>query len=102
MSQSSNSSNSTVVSFAGLFWMCAGAFCSYMINHSIMWALIHAFFGFFYILYLCCGFGGGFGAVEAGIDRTWPSQAPMEFSAPITDEVEVSEPPAVLLDETSE
>lgn len=36
------------------------AYCSWQLNHSIMWAAIHAFFNWFYLLYLCAGCGGGF------------------------------------------
>lgn len=35
------------------------AYCSWQINHSIIWASIHAIFNWIYILYLCAGFGGG-------------------------------------------
>jgi len=35
---------------------------SWSINHSVWWCLLHGFFGWFYILYLCMGFGGGFDA----------------------------------------
>lgn len=34
--------------------------CSWMTNHSIMWAVIHGLLGWFYLIYLCAGFGGGF------------------------------------------
>ncbi len=36
------------------------AYCSWTINGSVGWAFIHALFGWFYILYICAGFGGGF------------------------------------------
>ena len=52
-------------------WFLSGAFCSWMINHNIMWAFIHGWFGFLYIMYLCLGFGGGFDGVESGIDNTF-------------------------------
>lgn len=50
-------------------WFLTGAFCSYMINKSVMWAIIHGFFGFLYIVYLCFGCGGGFGSVESGVEH---------------------------------
>jgi hypothetical protein len=33
------------------------AVVSWSINHSIGWALVHAFFGWFYLLYYACGGG---------------------------------------------
>lgn len=35
------------------------AYCSLLLNQSIFWAGFHAVFGWFYILYLIIGFGGG-------------------------------------------
>ena len=40
--------------------------CSWFVNHSIFWAILHVICGLWYVLYLCMGFGGGFGPVEAG------------------------------------
>jgi|OM-RGC.v1.035397881 hypothetical protein len=45
-----------------LVGMGLAAFCSWTLNHSIVWAGVHGFFGWFYLLYLCAGFGGGFPA----------------------------------------
>lgn len=36
------------------------AWCSWTINHSLLWAGFHAFFWWLYIPYLCLGCGGGF------------------------------------------
>jgi hypothetical protein len=47
------------LTFWGVTWRVIAAICSWTINHSIIWAVIHAFFGPFYILYLCMGCGGG-------------------------------------------
>lgn len=33
------------------------AVVSWSINHSILWALVHAFFGWFYLLYYALGGG---------------------------------------------
>ena len=35
------------------------AICSWTMHHSIVWAILHGFFGWFYLLYLCMGCGGG-------------------------------------------
>jgi hypothetical protein len=48
------------MSFFGMVFAAIAAFCSWTINHSIVWAVVHAFFGPLYLLYLCMGFGGGF------------------------------------------
>jgi len=47
------------LTFWGVTCRVIAAICSWTINHSIVWAVIHAFFGPFYILYLCMGCGGG-------------------------------------------
>lgn len=47
------------LSFWTVVWAVLAAICSWNINHSIIWAVIHAAFGPFYILYLCMGCGGG-------------------------------------------
>lgn len=36
----------------------AGA-SSWLLNHSIGWAIVHAMFSWWYLLYLCMGCGGG-------------------------------------------
>lgn len=28
-------------------------------NHSVVWAILHGFFGWFYVFYRLCGCGGG-------------------------------------------
>ena len=40
----------------------AAVLFSWTLNHSVGWALLHGVFGWFYLLYLCMGFGGGFPA----------------------------------------
>ena len=59
MSDSSSSGNfsPTMLIGRGL-----AAFWSWQLHQSIGWACIHAIFGWFYLLYLCAGFGGGFPA----------------------------------------
>lgn len=46
----------------GVVGMGLAAYCSWMINQSIGWACVHALCGWFYLLYLCLGCGGGFPA----------------------------------------
>lgn len=53
------------INFTGLVGFVIAAGCSWIINHSVAWAIFHGLCGFFYILYLCMGFGGGFGPVDA-------------------------------------
>ena len=60
MSDSNNSSGN--FSPTVLIGMGLAAFCSWQLHQSIGWACIHAIFGWFYLLYLCAGFGGGFPA----------------------------------------
>jgi len=35
------------------------AYLSYTLGNPIGWNVIHFMFGWFYVLYLCCGCGGG-------------------------------------------
>ena len=35
------------------------AWCSFAINHSLLWAAFHGFFWWAYLPYLCLGCGGG-------------------------------------------
>lgn len=63
----SGSSNSSGI--MTLIWFLLGAICSWLVNHSAIWAIVHGIFGPFYLLYLCLGFGGGFDAVDNSIDR---------------------------------
>lgn len=37
---------------------------SWNINQSVGWALLHGMCGWFYLLYLCAGYGGGFDAAK--------------------------------------
>ena len=58
------SNNKTVVhssSFnaSALIGAALAAYLSYQLGNSIVWVAIHALFGWFYVLYLCCGCGGG-------------------------------------------
>jgi hypothetical protein len=39
--------------------MPVAAVCSWLLNHSILWAIFHAIFWWAYIPYLCLGCGGG-------------------------------------------
>lgn len=39
--------------------MPVAAVCSWLINHSIWWAIFHAIFWWLYLIYLCMGCGGG-------------------------------------------
>ena len=57
----SNSHSHTHTSRGFLYWVgCAiAAYCSWTLNHSILWAVINGCFGWLYLLYLCAGFGGG-------------------------------------------
>ena len=61
-------------------WFLTGGFCSYMINKSVMWAIIHGFFGFFYVIYLCFGCGGGFSSVESGVNYFFSGERSEEVS----------------------
>jgi hypothetical protein len=56
---SNNGGSSGGMSFFGMVFAAIAAFCSWTLNHSILWAVVHAFFGPFYLIYLCMGFGGG-------------------------------------------
>ena len=42
-----------------LLGMGLAAYCSWTLNNSVGWAVIHAMFNWLYILYLCAGCGGG-------------------------------------------
>jgi len=43
----------------GVIGMALAAISSWTLNHSVVWACIHTFFGWLYLLYLCGGCGGG-------------------------------------------
>ena len=40
--------------------------CSWLLNHSILWALFHGVFWWAYLPYICMGCGGG-----------WPKELPL-------------------------
>jgi hypothetical protein len=63
-SQNSNSSQGYSFSISGLAGMCFAAYLSYTLGNPIGWNVIHFVFGWFYILYLCGGCGGG---IPAGV-----------------------------------
>jgi hypothetical protein len=59
---SNTNSNNNVSRGAGCFGWIGGvsaAVCSYALNKSLLWALLHSIFGWLYLLYLLLGFGGG-------------------------------------------
>ncbi len=58
MSESRSGGGGT--SAIGVVGMGLGAYCSWSLHASVGWAAVHGFFGWFYLLYLCAGFGGGF------------------------------------------
>lgn len=59
MSDSEKKSSSGGITIFTIVWAALAAFLSWQINHSIIWCMIHAVFGFFYVAYLCMGCGGG-------------------------------------------
>ena len=56
---SDESSGGGGMGFFGLVGCVLAAIASWMHNGSILWAVLHGFFGWFYIAYLCGGCGGG-------------------------------------------
>ena len=64
----SNDSNSSAHISCGpipyLVGVLLAGYSSYSLGNGILWVAIHAIFGWLYMLYLCCGFGGG---LPAGI-----------------------------------
>lgn len=52
-------SSSGGIGAVSIVGMGMAAFASWSLNHSIGWACVHAIFGWFYMLYLCAGCGGG-------------------------------------------
>lgn len=79
MSQSSSSSSGGT-SVMTAVWFIVGALCSFLINKSVFWALVHGIFGPFYVLYLCLGCGGGIDGVQQAVDQ---------FTAPAVEQVQV-------------
>lgn len=70
MSSSNKSVSATAntgTGLMGVIWFFSGAICSWLINHSLFWAIVHGIFGFWYILYLCLGCGGGLEIPEAAL-----------------------------------
>lgn len=57
---------------ASIVWFLIGAFLSWVVNHSVFWALVHGFCGPFYVLYLCLGYGGGIDSVQRGVENLQP------------------------------
>jgi hypothetical protein len=62
-------SSSYFFSPVNLMMVAMAAFCSYAINGSLPWMIVHAFFGSFYLLYLCGGCGGGFAIPQEKFDH---------------------------------
>lgn len=58
---SEQNTTTTRVTFPGcsVVGMLLAGWCSYMVGNSPIWIAIHAVFGWFYLLYLCAGCGGG-------------------------------------------
>jgi hypothetical protein len=60
MSQDTSSSGSSGgISVAALAGCALAGYCSYTLGNPIGWVAINAIFGWFYLLYLCAGCGGG-------------------------------------------
>ena len=51
--------NASCGSIPYLVGVLLAGYSSYSLGNSILWVAIHAIFGWLYMLYLCCGFGGG-------------------------------------------
>ena len=77
--QSQNTTVTCRLDIMGVVWFTLGACCSWVINHSVMWAIIHGMFGPFYLLYLCGGCGGGFDAVDEALR---PAPTAQEYTIP--------------------
>lgn len=43
----------------GLVGLPIAVICSWTLNHSILWAIVHGLVWPFYLVYLCVGCGGG-------------------------------------------
>ena len=56
MSKENNSDTSRIVAIVGGV---LAAVLSFKLNNGPIWMAIHFLFGWLYVLYLCCGFGGG-------------------------------------------
>lgn len=54
-----SSSSGGGVSAVGIVGMGLGAYASWTLHGSVGWAAVHGFFGWWYLLYLCVGCGGG-------------------------------------------
>lgn len=70
---SDSSGSSAIGSIMTLLWFLLGTTCSWIINHSVVWAILHGIFGPFYILYLCLGCGGGFTPVQNQFEIWFPT-----------------------------
>jgi hypothetical protein len=60
--QSSSGSSGGGLTLGGIVGAALAGYCSYLLGNPVGWIAIHAIFNWFYILYLCMGFGGGFPA----------------------------------------
>ena len=50
---------SPLITYTRFVFCALAAYCSWCVNHSILWAMFHGSFGGLYIIYLLIGFGGG-------------------------------------------
>ena len=50
--------NNNGISMFTLIGCCIAASWSWQTNHDIAWAILHTFFGWFYVIYRCLGYGG--------------------------------------------
>jgi hypothetical protein len=48
-----------LITYMRIVFISMAAYCSWSVNHSILWAAFHGAFGLLYIIYLLLGFGGG-------------------------------------------
>ena len=59
MSAETKTSNTGGISILGIVGAGLAAYCSWTLWQSPIWAGLHALCGWFYLLYLCAGCGGG-------------------------------------------
>ena len=64
MSSSNQNTTVTRIGCATYIGGVLAAVCSYSINQSLLWALFHSLWGWFYLAYLLFGFGGGLPSVS--------------------------------------
>lgn len=65
-------SNESTTAGIGIGSVLAGLI-SWTLNHSVMWALLHVFLGWFYVIYACCTYAP---ELEQAIDRVERKAAP--------------------------